>query len=150
MNFLNVGPWEVTVIFIIAILLVGPKRMVEMARTIGRVSSQMRRLSSEFLGTIRDEVEAVEADARQALEGVVQVGEESVAELQATEQETRQVLDSVGEDRRRATTSIKAELQAVEHETRQALEEIVENVGGIVRGEREAKEEGEDEEASRE
>jgi sec-independent protein translocase protein TatB len=149
-NFLNVGPWELTVIFIIAILLVGPKRMVEMARTIGRVSSQMRRMSAEFLGTIRDEVEAVEADARQALEGVVQVGEDSVAELQATEQETRQVLESIGEDRRRATTSIKAELQAVEHETRQALEEIVENVGGMVRGEREATEEGEDEEASRE
>jgi sec-independent protein translocase protein TatB len=149
-NFLNVGPWEITVIFIIAILLVGPKRMVEMARTIGRVSSQMRRMSSEFLGTIRDEVEAVEADARQALEGVVQVGEESVAELQATEQETRQVLESIGEDRRQATTSIKAELQAVERETRQALEEIVENVGGMVRGEREAREEGEDEEASRE
>jgi sec-independent protein translocase protein TatB len=149
-NFLNVGPWELIVIFIIAILLVGPKRMVEMARTIGRVSSQMRRMSAEFLGTIRDEVEAVEADARQALEGVVQVGEDSVAELQATEQETRQVLESIGEDRRRATTSIKAELQAVEHETRQALEEIVENVGGMVRGEREATEEGEDEEASRE
>jgi sec-independent protein translocase protein TatB len=149
-NFLNVGPWELTVIFIIAILLVGPKRMVEMARTIGRVSSQMRRMSAEFLGTIRDEVEAVEADARQALEGVVQVGEDSVAELQATEQETRQVLESIGEDRHRATTSIKAELQAVEHETRQALEEIVENVGGMMRGEREATEEGEDEEASRE
>jgi sec-independent protein translocase protein TatB len=149
-NFLNVGPWELTVIFIIAILLVGPKRMVEMARTIGRVSSQMRRISSEFLGTIRDEVEAVEVDARQALEGAVQVGEESVAEFQATEQETRQVLEGIGEDRRRATTSIKAELQAVERETRQALEEIVENVGGLVRGEREATEEGEDEEASRE
>ena len=150
MNFLNVGPWELTVIFIIAILLVGPKRMVEMARTIGRVSSQMRRLSSEFLGTIRDEVEAVEGEARQALESVVEVGQEPVAELQATEQETRQVLESIGEDRRRATTSIKAELQAVEHEARQALEEIVENVGGMVRGEREATEEGEDEEASRE
>jgi sec-independent protein translocase protein TatB len=140
-NFLNVGPWELTVIVVIAILLVGPKRMVEMARTIGRVSSQMRRISSEFLGTIRDEVEAIEADAHQALED---------AELQATEQETRQVLESIGEDRRRATTSIKAELQAVERETRQALEEIVENVGGMVRGEREATEEGEDEEASTE
>jgi sec-independent protein translocase protein TatB len=149
-NFLNVGPWELTVIFVIAILLVGPKRMVEMARTIGRVSSQMRRLSSEFLGTIRDEVETVEEEARQALEGVVQVGEESVAELQATEQETRQVLESVDEDRRRATTSIRAELQAVEREARQALEEIAENVGGIVRGEGEAREEGEDEEASTE
>ena len=98
MNFLNVGPWELTVIVVIAILLVGPKRMVEMARTIGRVSSQMRRISSEFLGTIRDEVEAVEADAHQVLEG---------AELQATEQETRQVLESIGEDRRRATTPSK-------------------------------------------
>ena len=45
MNFLNVGPWEVTVILIIAILVVGPKRMVEVGRSIGRAASQMRRLS---------------------------------------------------------------------------------------------------------
>ena len=85
MNFLNVGPWEVTVILIIAILVVGPKRMVEVGRSIGRTARQMRRLSGEFLGTLQAEIDATQQEARQALEGIVETGEESVAELQAAE-----------------------------------------------------------------
>jgi len=140
-SFLNVGPWELTVVLIIAILLVGPKRMVEIARAIGRVTSQMRRLSNEFLGTIQTEIDAAEEETRRALEGVVETGEESVAELQAAEQETREVLERIDEGRRQATTSIKAEIQAVERETGQAVKDILEGVEGVVKGERASKEE---------
>jgi Sec-independent protein translocase protein TatA len=152
-NFLNVGPWELAVILIIAILLVGPKRMVEIARSIGRTTSQMRRLSSEFLGTIHTELETAEQETREALEHIAEGGQESVAgipdEVQATGQETRQALEGIGEERREAATSIKAELQAIEHETRQAMKEIAEDVEGIVKGEKAANE-GRDEEASSE
>lgn len=148
MSFLNVGPWELTVILIIAILLVGPKRMVEIARAIGRATSQMRRLSNEFLSTIQTEIGAAEEETRRALEGVVETGEESVTELQAAEQETREVLERIDEGRRQATTSIKAEIQAVERETGQAMKDILEGVEGVVKGERASKEE-DGQEASR-
>ena len=147
MNFLNVGPWEVTVILIIAILVVGPKRMVEVGRSIGRTASQMRRLSGEFLGTLQAEIDATQQEARQALEGVVETGEESVAELQAAEDETRQVLEGIGEDRRRAATSIRSELEAVERDTREAMQDILGSMEGLVKGESAAVK-GEDEEAS--
>ena len=147
MNFLNVGPWEVTVILIIAILVVGPKRMVEVGRSIGRTASQMRRLSGEFLGTLQAEIDATQQEARQALEGIVETGEESVAELQAAEDETRQVLEGIGEDRRRAATSIRSELEAVERDTREAMQDILGSMEGLVKVES-AAEKGEDEEAS--
>lgn len=140
MNFLNVGPLELTVILILAILLVGPKRMVELARTIGRVTSQMRKISGEFLGTLQTELHTAEQEARQALEGVTGSGLETARtpdEIQATHQEIRQVLEGVSKDEREATTGIKSDLQAVERETRQAVKEIVEGVEGIVKGERE-------------
>jgi len=144
-NFLNVGPWELTVILVIAILLVGPKRMVEIARTIGRTTSQMRRLSGEFLNTIQAELQTTEQEARQTLENVAGGEQEPVAsisdEIRATEQETRQVLESIDENKREATTSIQAELQNVERETRQVMREIVGNVKDIVKGEQGAKEE---------
>jgi Sec-independent protein translocase protein TatA len=146
-NFLNVGPWEVTVILIIAILVVGPKRMVEVGRAIGRTATQMRRLSGEFLGTLQAEIDATQQGARQALEGIVETGEESVAELQAAEDETRQVLEGIGEDRRRAATSIRSELEAVEHDTREAMQDILGSMEGLVKGESTA-EKGEDGEAS--
>jgi len=147
-NFLNVGPWELTVILIIAILLVGPKRMVEVARSIGRVTGQMRRLSGEFLGTIQTELDATGDEARQAMEGIAESGEESVAELQSTERDARQVLESVDEDRRQMTTSIRDELQAIERETRETMEDILGGVENIVRGEAVESKDAEDAEAS--
>ncbi|RLC63980.1 MAG: hypothetical protein DRI80_02545 [Chloroflexota bacterium] len=72
MDFLNVGPWEVTVILIITLLLVGPRRMVELARTFGRATSQLRQLSNEFTATIQAELLATEREARQALENIIE------------------------------------------------------------------------------
>lgn len=54
---MNVGPAEVIVILIIAILVVGPQRMVELARAMGRLSRQLRDLSNEFVSAIQKEVE---------------------------------------------------------------------------------------------
>ena len=124
MNFLNVGPWELAVILIIAILLVGPRRAAEIARTIGRATSQMRRLSEEFLSTIQ-------------------------VELQATGQEARQALESVAESDQEPIASIPDEIQATERETRQVMQEIIEDVETVVKGGREI-EEAQDEEACRE
>ena len=99
MNFLNVGPWELTVILIIAILLVGPQRMAELARTIGRVTSQLRKSSDEFLGAIQEELQATEHETRQAWENVVTGRPGPVAdirdEFEVIGRETRHVLDDV-------------------------------------------------------
>lgn len=102
MNFMNVGPWELTVIIIIAILLIGPKRMVEVTRTIGRVTSQLRRFSSEFVSTLQAEVTAAGSDRR-------------------TPQEPQSIVRSITEP----ITSLQSELLAAERETRQAITQIV-------------------------
>lgn len=148
MNFLNVGPWELVAILVIAILLVGPKRMIEMARTIGRVTAQMRQMSNEFLGTVQAELDSTEAEARQALEGVVEGGGESVAELRAVEEETRQAIESMEEDRRSSATSIRAELEALRRETGDAVQDIRQGVERVVKGELPQEKEPEDEETT--
>ena len=139
MNFLNVGPWELTVILIVAILVVGPRRMVELARQIGHTASQMRKLSSEFLGTIQAEIEITEQETRQAVDAIAEGGQKSIAsipdQVQAAERDTREVLETVSEERQAAATSIQDELQALEHETRQAMKEIATGVQGIIKGE---------------
>ena len=63
MDFLNVGPWELVLVLIIAILVAGPKRMVEISRTLGRVSRQLRDLSREFTTALQAEIQATEAEA---------------------------------------------------------------------------------------
>ena len=130
MNFLNVGPWELTVILIIAILLVGPRRMVEIGRTIGRVTRQLRRFSNEFTSTLQAEVMATEhaATAGESPQDIIKSITEPFtglqAELQATERETRQALENLIDS---TAEPIQDELQAVERETRQALENAAQN-----------------------
>jgi len=113
MNFLNVGPWELTVILIIAILMIGPKRMVEITRAIGRITAQMRKLSGEFMSTIQTELQAVERDARQAVGGASDEG----------------LMSSVA--------SLPAELEALGRETRKAIEGIVVDAESVVKEESE-------------
>ena len=66
MDFLNVGPWELVVVLIIAILVAGPQRMVEIARSLGRVSRQLRSLSTEFTAALQSEIRAVEQEVKQS------------------------------------------------------------------------------------
>ena len=66
MDFLNVGPWELVVVLIIAILVAGPKRMVEIARTLGQFSRQLRDLSREFTMALQAEVQATEEETSRA------------------------------------------------------------------------------------
>ena len=63
MDFLNVGPWELVLVLLIAILVAGPKRMVEIARTMGQFSRQLRDLSREFTSALQAEVQAAEREA---------------------------------------------------------------------------------------
>lgn len=79
MNFLNVGPWELTVVLMIAIMMIGPKKMVELARTIRRYATQLRKLSGEFTTVLQSEIQATEQGARQILSEVRQVVEETQA-----------------------------------------------------------------------
>jgi Tat protein translocase TatB subunit len=65
-DFLNVGPWELVVVLIIAILVAGPQRMLEIARSLGRVSRQLRSLSTEFTTALQSEIRAVEEEAKQS------------------------------------------------------------------------------------
>ena len=65
MDFLNVGPWELVLVLIIAILVAGPRRMVEIARTLGQYSRQLRDLSREFTSALQAEIQATEEEAKQ-------------------------------------------------------------------------------------
>jgi Tat protein translocase TatB subunit len=44
----NIGPAELIVIFLVALLVVGPKRLPELGRTIGRSLREFRRATDDF------------------------------------------------------------------------------------------------------
>jgi len=49
---LNVGPLEIVVVLVIALLVFGPKRLPQMGRTLGRTMREIRKASEEVRGAL--------------------------------------------------------------------------------------------------
>jgi Sec-independent protein translocase protein TatA len=137
-NFLNVGPWELSVILIIAILLVGPKRLVEVFQAIRRFSVQLRRMSTEFTSLIQSEVQASARETDQAprgpggeVEDIVQGGLAPLAsiqtEIRTAAQEVRQALEDTVQAAQEPIADVEVELPAIAREARQDPESIAES-----------------------
>ena len=56
----GIGLPELLVILVLGLLVLGPQRLPEVARTIGRLYGQLRRASEEFQRTIRQDLAAIE------------------------------------------------------------------------------------------
>lgn len=119
MNFLNIGPWELTAILILAILLVGPKRVIELVQTIRRLAGKLSRLSGEFTSMIQSEVRSTEQGAGEILQ-------------EATGGKTGETLGDVVKDVISPISGLQAELQATALEARRSLENIVKSQSGLV------------------
>jgi Sec-independent protein translocase protein TatA len=121
-NFLNIGPSELMVILAIAILAIGPKRMVEIARTLGRATGKLRKISGEFMAIIQAELQETGASARELVDGTI-AGEAGVeGEVTATGQQAKGTVKSLKEEI--GLASLQAELQETERATREFLQKI--------------------------
>ncbi|MBI2845541.1 MAG: twin-arginine translocase TatA/TatE family subunit [Chloroflexi bacterium] len=58
MDFLGVGLGEVLLVVVIALIVLGPERLVESASSLGRLAGELRRASQEFADQINQELEA--------------------------------------------------------------------------------------------
>jgi Sec-independent protein translocase protein TatA len=123
-NFLNIGPSELMVILAIAILAIGPKRMVEIARTLGRATSKLRKISGEFMTIIRAELQETQATTLDLVDGTI-TGEAGVSgEVQATGKQARGTVEGLKEEI--GLASLRAELQETERATREFLQKVAE------------------------
>ena len=68
MNILGVGPAEFIVICIIALIVFGPGRLPELARTVGKAVRDLRRMSQEVTAEFDKELRDVEAISREVKE----------------------------------------------------------------------------------
>lgn len=57
---LGIGLPELIVIMVLALLVLGPQRLPEVARMLGRAYAQLRRASEEFQRTIRQDMAALD------------------------------------------------------------------------------------------
>ena len=58
----NVGFPELIIIFVVALLVFGPKRLPELGRSLGRGLQEFRRASTELKSSIEREIQAAEVE----------------------------------------------------------------------------------------
>jgi Tat protein translocase TatB subunit len=103
---MNLGVPEMIFLVILALILFGPRRLPEIARTMGRFMAEFRRASSDFQSQIHEEVrklEMEEADPRKHLEPVAgeinkAVEEEDLSLKGAMNRLTERIKGSVPQD----------------------------------------------------
>jgi len=74
----GIGTPELIVIFIIALLVVGPKRLPELARTIGKGLAEFRRVTEDATESLKETLRA--EDLKHEFEDVVKDFEEEINE----------------------------------------------------------------------
>jgi sec-independent protein translocase protein TatA len=87
----GIGLPELMLIMVLALLVLGPQRLPEVARLVGRAYAQLRRASEEFQNTIRQDIAAIErqedANRNKAVAQELREHLADLEEVQATIQE---------------------------------------------------------------
>jgi Tat protein translocase TatB subunit len=66
MDFFGIGPWELLLILVVALIVVGPGKLPEIARTLGKTMRAIRKVSSELTTAVTREMEAAERSDKSA------------------------------------------------------------------------------------
>lgn len=61
---MNLGFSEMVFLFVLALLIFGPKKLPEIGRQIGRFMNEFKRASNEFRSQIESEINAIESDVK--------------------------------------------------------------------------------------
>jgi sec-independent protein translocase protein TatB len=68
MNILGMGPAELALIFVIALIVLGPGKLPQVAKTLGKAIRELRRMSLEVTAEFAKELRDVEAISREVKE----------------------------------------------------------------------------------
>ncbi len=93
MNFFNIGTPELLLIFVIALIVVGPRRLPQIARDFGKILNDLRKMSQEFTAPLTQGLDAPakENETKESAEPSVkeneaeEITDQSVSEEAASE-----------------------------------------------------------------
>ncbi len=62
MDFMSIGTQEILMIILVAVLVVGPNRIVEISRTMGKITRAIKKTSIDLTSAVTKELELEEKD----------------------------------------------------------------------------------------
>ena len=93
--FGSIGPTELILIFVVALLVFGPKKLPEIGKSIGKAVREFRRTSEELKGRIEEEIQASEVKdlGRELRDQVHDLGQDIQTETRALHDDLQKDLD---------------------------------------------------------
>ncbi len=62
MGFLGIGPWEILLIIILALIILGPGKLTDFARTLGKTVRAIRKASSDLTTAVTRELDKAQEE----------------------------------------------------------------------------------------
>ena len=62
MGFLGIGPWEILLIIILALIVLGPGKMTDFARTLGKTVRAVRKYSTDLTTAVTRELDKAQEE----------------------------------------------------------------------------------------
>ena len=83
--FGSIGPAELILIFVVALIVFGPKKLPEIGRSVGRALREFKKTSEEIKGRIEEEIQTSE---------IKDVGKTLHSELKSVQSEFKKEIES--------------------------------------------------------
>jgi len=80
LNFLGIGPGELLLILLLALIIFGPRRLPEIAKAVGKSIREFRQASQEFTTQVTDELRAAPDELQAISEDLKGEREDGAAE----------------------------------------------------------------------
>jgi sec-independent protein translocase protein TatB len=93
MNFLGVGPFEILLVLVIATIVLGPERMAQAGRTLGRLYAQYRLRWQKDVDEMTRELRRELAMLQQEVEDIRQTAESEIKSAQAVLENVADTVD---------------------------------------------------------
>ncbi len=97
MNFFGIGLPEMTLIFIVALLIFGPKKLPEIGRSVGKAIRSLQDASKEFQDEFKREAAEMERTMKQPMQATLETPEPKALGTQ-TAQTAEEKTDTASED----------------------------------------------------
>jgi len=93
----SIGPLEIMVVAVIALIVFGPQRLPEIARTVGRALNELKRQASDIRSEFESGLDLTDEPVRQAVPPAMQETTEIVAPETVDEAPDKALLDEAAE-----------------------------------------------------
>ncbi len=79
----NIGPWELALILLVALIVVGPGKLPEVAKSIGKGISEFKKVTSGYKKEFQDAMDGIEEPIKKLADEIPKVKDQEIVLTEA-------------------------------------------------------------------